>query len=435
MLQYITDALKARTDFSAWQVMKASKRSHQLFLIREEVESIRRVDTVKYYITAHQEREEDGKKVLGESSFVFLEGDDIAPKLDLAHEMASRVSNQPWTLPGPDQRYMGAEIKDTAIVVNPDKVIQKIKEEILHTVGGLGAGQPDGVRLSSAELFADYTEYELVNSLGLKVSSSDTDMLFDFVLLTGEGHGEVESSGFKTCRFYKDLHVGETLRRYAQYARDSLAAKLPENGKADVVFAEEALDTLFNTFVAHAGGSSAYQGWSRFEKDRPVIDAPEGELLTMFSNPHLPGMMKSGAFDDTGLARKRVEVIRENIFKKRTLDKRYSDYLGQEAAGAFANVEVEAGARKMDELLAEGTYLLLRFSTFEPNPVTGNFSGEIRTGYRIEGGKRIPIKGGSVSGVIQDAFRRAWFSSEKVTRSAYRGPAGIKLLGLDLAGE
>ncbi len=435
MLQYLTDALKARTDFSAWQVMKAVKRSHQLFLIHEETESVRRVDTVKYYVTVHQKREDGGGRgpstgVLGESSFVFLEGDDIAPKLDLAAEMASRVSNQPWLLPGPDQRFMGAEIKDNSIVANPDKVIEKVKEEILHTVGGL-----DGVRLSSSELFADYTEYELVNSLGLKVSSADTDMLFDFVLLTGEGHGEVESSGFKTCRFYKDLHVGETLRKYAQYARDSLTAALPENGKADVVFADEALDTLFNSFIAHAGGSSAYQGWSRFEKDRPVIDAPEGELLTMFSNPQLPGMMRSGAFDDSGLARKRVEVIRENIFKKRTLDKRYSDYLGQEATGAFANVEVEAGAKKMDELLSEGTYLLLRFSTFEPNPVTGNFSGEIRTGYRIEGGKRIPIKGGSVSGVIQDAFRRAWFSSEKVTRSAYRGPAGIKLLGLDLAGE
>ncbi len=439
MLQYITDALKARKDFSAWQVMKAAKRSHQLFLIRGDVESVRRVDTVKYYVTVHQEREEAGKKVLGESSFVFLEGDDIAPKLDLASEMASRVSNQPWLLPGPDQRFMGAEIKDNSIAVSPDKIIRKVKEEILHTVEGLEAGLPEAglpaVRLSSSELFADYTEYELVNSLGLNVSSADTEMLFDFVLLTGEGHGEVESSGFKTCRFYKDLHVGETLRKYAQYARDSLTAALPDNRKADVVFAEEALDTLFNAFIAHAGGSSAYQGWSRFEKDRPAIENPEGELLTMFSNPQLPGMMKSGPFDDTGLARKRVEVIRENIFKKRTLDKRYSDYLGQEPTGAFANVEVETGAGKMDELLSDGTYLLLRFSTFEPNPVTGNFSGEIRTGYRVEGGKRIPIKGGSVSGVIQDAFRRAWFSSEKVTRAAYRGPAGVKLMGLDLAGE
>ncbi len=60
MLQYLIDALKSRSEFSAWQVTKASKRSHQLFLIREEVESVRQVDTVKYYVTVHQEREEGG---------------------------------------------------------------------------------------------------------------------------------------------------------------------------------------------------------------------------------------------------------------------------------------------------------------------------------------------------------------------------------------
>jgi predicted Zn-dependent protease len=245
----------------------------------------------------------------------------------------------------------------------------------------------------------------------------------------------VESSGFKTVRFYKDLKVRETMKKYAGYASDSLKAKLPENGKFDVVFAEEALDTLFNSFIAHAGGSSAHQGWSRFTKGMPVVADPEGETLTLYSSPQLPGGMKSGPFDENGLATKRVEVIKDNIFKKRTLDKRYSDYLVEEATGSFANVEVETGRKTTKELLTEGTYYLLRFSTFEPNQVTGNFSGEIRTGYKVVGGERVPIKGGSVTGVIQDAFRRAWFSSEKTARASYRGPEAIKLEGLDIGGE
>jgi PmbA protein len=431
MLDYIADALtKFSPGLSAWQVARAARRSSQAFLIREETESIRRVDTRKYIVTIHQLRGEGDKKVLGESSFVFLEGEDIGPKLDLAMAMAAGVSNRPWTMPGPGQYYMGSEIKDPAIALNPEKVIAKIKDETLFCVGEL----PDA-RLSSAEVFADHVEFTLLNSQGLKVSSEHTEILFDFVLLSGEGKGEVESSGFKTVRFYKDLKVGETLRKYAQYGRDLLAARLPENGKFDVVFSEEALDNLFNTFVAHAGGTSAYQGWSRLEKGRPVIEDPEGETLSLYSNPQIPGAMRSGPFDEYGLAAKRVEVIKDNVFKKRTLDKRYSDYLGEEATGGFANVEVETGAKSRDALLTDGCYELLRFSTFEPNPVTGNFSAEIRTGYKIEGDKRIPIKGGSVTGVMYDAFRRAWFSSEKVTRAAYRGPAAVKLMGLDLAGE
>src|SRR5512147_2027602 len=102
MLDYITDALKARTEISAWQVMRTVSRGHQLFIIRDYVESMRRVDTVKYHITVHQLRDEGGKQVLGESSFVYLEGEDIGPQLDLALTMAKGVCNKPWTLPGPD---------------------------------------------------------------------------------------------------------------------------------------------------------------------------------------------------------------------------------------------------------------------------------------------------------------------------------------------
>ncbi len=284
MIETITDALKQRTDITAWQVNRVYTRSSQLFLIREETESIRRVETVKYYITIHQEREEDGKKVLGESSFVYIEGEDMSPKLDLAVRMALGVANQPWTLPGPDQRYLDCEIKDASIETNPEKVIDHIKEEIISSVGAL-----EGVRLSSAEVFADYQEYEFVNSLGLKANATDTKILFDFVLLTGEGHDEVESSGYKTVRFYKDLKVRETLKEYAAFAVDSLTAKHTETGKFDVVFAEEALDNLFNSFISHAGGSSAYQGWSRFTKGKPVIEDPEGELDYALQQPAVTG--------------------------------------------------------------------------------------------------------------------------------------------------
>lgn len=430
MLEQIKESLAARTGITAWQVTRVATRSNQLFLIRGDVESIRRVDTVKYHVVVHQLRDDCGKAVLGESSFVYIEGDDIETRLDLALTMAGGVANQPWTLPGPGQRYVEVEVKDPAIEFSPEKVIANIKEEILHAVSRIG-----DVRLSSSEVFADYREFTLINSLGLNAHADDTEIMWDFVLLTGEGRGEVESSGYKTVRLFKDLKVADTLKKYAGYARDSMIARLPENGTFDVVFGEEALDTLFNTFIAHSGGGSAYQGWSRFEQGKPVIDAPEGELITMYSNPQVPGCMNSGPFDGNGLARKRVEVIKDNVFKKRTLDKKYADYLAGEPVGTFANVEVETGTKSTAELLTEGCYYLLRFSTFEPNQVTGNFSGEVRTGYRIEGGNRIPIKGGAVSGVVQDAFKRAWFSSEKTTRSAYRGPEAVKLMGLEIGGE
>jgi len=430
MLDRIKSALEASGSFTAWQITEVTKRSSQLFIIRDAVESMRRVDTVKYHVTVHQERDSDDGRVMGESSFVLIEGEDIGSKLALAETMAAGVSNQPWTLPGPDQKYPDTDVTDPSIASNPDKVIARLKDEIMNDAASIG-----DVRLSSSEVFADHTDFRIVNSLGLDARADDTEILWDFVLLGGSGHDEVESSGYKTVRFIRDLYMRDTLKRYAGFVADSLNSRLPCNCTTDVVFGHDALDHLFDTFKAHAGGAAAHQEWSRFRPGEPVISGPSGDLLTLRSNPQLPGGMASGPFDGNGLATNFVEVISGNVFKKRTLDKRYADYLDGEATGAFTNVEVDVGRTPTSELLTDGCYHLLRFSTFEPNPVTGNFSGEIRTGYLIKDGERIPVKGGSVTGNVFDAFRRAYFSSEKTTRSAYRGPEAVKILGLDIGGD
>jgi PmbA protein len=78
---------------------------------------------------------------------------------------------------------------------------------------------------------------------------------------------------------------------------------------------------------------------------------------------------------------------------------------------------------------------LLRFSTFEPSPVTGAFSGEIRTGYLIKDGVAMPIKGGSLSGTMRDALKNIYFSRETVQRSAYLGPMGVRVNNLHIAGK
>jgi PmbA protein len=77
---------------------------------------------------------------------------------------------------------------------------------------------------------------------------------------------------------------------------------------------------------------------------------------------------------------------------------------------------------------------LLRFSTLEPNPITGAFSGEIRTGYFLKNGQKFPIKGGSVSGSMHEAFKQAFFSRELTRRDAYLGPKAIRIEKLDIAG-
>ena len=80
-------------------------------------------------------------------------------------------------------------------------------------------------------------------------------------------------------------------------------------------------------------------------------------------------------------------------------------------------------------------YHLLRFSQLSPHATTGAFSGEIRFGWRIDGdGARTPIRGGSVSGTVFDAFARARFSSETAVKGRTHGPRAVRFDNIQITG-
>ncbi|OGP51706.1 MAG: hypothetical protein A2Y79_02185 [Deltaproteobacteria bacterium RBG_13_43_22] len=425
-LQFLVQNLPG---ISAWEICNLRKKSHQRYLIFDQIESQRLVETSKFIVNLYKGYEFQGQKFLGESAVSLSEGDNTREKLALGLEMASLVANPVFDLPGKGLQYRQVETVDREVREHPLLYLDRIQEDMEK--------RPlEKVKRSSTEIFIEDKEFFLVNSNGLKKEAAATEILVDFVLLGEKGPLlEGECQGMKQARLYKDLHLAEMVEQYAQYTRESMEAQLPCGGVYPVVFSEEALDTLFNYFCLQASGPARFQNWSRLEIDRPVISDLKGDPLSLSSNPIQPGGLKTRSFDDNGLPLYRVQVIHKNIFQKRMNTKRYADYLQEEATGDFSNREVGPGPRSFMDFLAEGPcYQILRFSHFEPNPVTGAFSGEIRTGYFLKNRQEIPIKGGSVSGSIQEAFKEAFFSREMTQREAYQGPKGVRIENLDIAG-
>ena len=429
-LKKIREIIEDRIQPSSWEIRRLRKKSFQRYLIFNDQESLRVVEREKFIVTLYKEYEQNGRKVLGESTVAVEEGDEVRERLEAAWELAALVANPVFRLPAQGLSYAPVQSLDGELKEHPLFYLDKIRDELIKT-------PLDGVQLSSAEVFLDFQEVEIFNSNGLEQGREESEILVEFVLLAEEGNAfGGESWGWKQGRFYDPLKVGDQIRKYARFAREAQSARLPRGGTFPVVFSEEALDTLFNFFVLQSSGGARFQGWSQMEVGRPVMAELRGEKLTLTSNPGLPGFLKTRAFDDNGLPPQKVEVIGENIFRQRTNNQRYADYLQETATGDFANLEVAPGTRSFSELLeAAPGYHLLRFSTFEPNPITGAFSGEIRTGYYNRAGESIPIKGGSVSGIVQQAFQEAYFSRELTERAAYRGPAAVRLERVEIAGE
>jgi PmbA protein len=426
----IKEIIEERIQPNSWEIRRLRKKSFQRYLIFREQESQRVVENEKFQVTLYKSYEQEGRKVLGESTLALSEGDDLREKLAAAWEMAGLVANPVFVLPEKGLTYPPVQSVDPELKEHPLFYLDQIRDDLARPTLGR-------VRLSSAEIFLELKEFEIVNSLGLEQAREETEILVEFVLLAEKGAGfGGESWGWKQSRNYSDMRLGDELQKYARFALESQEAVLPPSGVYPVVFSEESLDTFFNFFMLQASGPARFQGWSRLELDQPVLPEIKGEPLTLSSNPSIPGLLKTRSFDDQGLPLTPVEVIRENIFRRRLNSKRYADYLQEPATGGAANLEVAPGQKSFQDLLKGGpVYHLLRFSTFEPNPITGAFSGEIRTGYFLKNGEATPIKGGSVSGVMQQAFQEAYFSREITRRADYLGPEAVRLEGLDIAGE
>ncbi len=438
MIDDIAKALRADARFSAWQIAELRGRSTQRYQVFTEVEARRVVETRTWDVRVHVQQD-DG--TLGESSLTVVDAKaPLAPALDAAFARARLVKNKPWTLPSPaDGGAAAVRAVDPRIVEVPDEACEEIGGEIVRGVAAAGS-----VELSASEVFCDYRRVHLVSSRGLDLVREETSAYTEYVLLAkGKGDDELEVYQSRRARDLKELELRAQIDDDVEAARAGASAVLPETGVADVVLGGPAVEEIFDAFVAHASGPARFDGWSRLTEGKAVVEGAGArdvayDALTLSSDATLPGGLGTFAFDDVGLPGRRIDVIVDGVFKTRACDQRYACWLGVPATGTWGNVVVAPGKASEEELLrprgATPLYHLTRFSQLSPHATTGAFSGEIRFGWRIDGGARLPVRGGSISGSVFDAFSRARLSSEVAVRGRTHGPRAVRLDGISITG-
>ena len=120
---------------------------------------------------------------------------------------------------------------------------------------------------------------------------------------------------------------------------------------------------------------------------------------------------------------------------------RFAYYLGIEPTGEYAGIRVESGDRSVDDLIAgaikeDGACLeVVSFSSFEMDPMSGHFGGEIRLALLHEKEGVTPVTGGSVSGLIMEAHKAMYLSSERRKNGRYDGPKAVLFKGISVAGN
>lgn len=410
-----------------WQLSNLAKRSTEVYFVKDELETVR-CNSLNNYALKIQTPVD--ASLMGESTTRFQgKPESLQDLVSQTAERARLVRNPAFDFSSPhpakkqSSKIYDPQVADStldALIAYAEK-IRKFREQKLPRFP-----------LNSMELFFEEYDYKIRNHLGLDVRAESTRIVCDYVLTSPVNRHEI--MGIKKRRFLGDLKLEEQFEEDAAVLSDLEAAVLPPTGEFPVVLAGDALDNLFDFFVAQLDGHALFNRYSIFQKgDAVVRDAKEN--LTIRSNCEQAGGMRSYAFDDLGFETQTVKLIEDSVVQNFLIDGRYADLLKIPKTSALMNIEVDCGKTPYADFLGEGVLELSKFSTFQPNTISGAFSGEIRLGYLHKNGKKIPIKGGSVSGTTQAAFATAFKSRETVQRSAYFGPKGVLFERLTVAGE
>lgn len=429
MIKKIQNILKSFTEVSDWLLFESNRTQHELYLIKNDTESVRTVNSTSYTLSVFVNKDDK----TGTATRTFnkcIEDAELAKQISETVFAASLALNTKYDLPAlktNDTEYLSY---DPTIKENPLKALNLMKEMIVSTTN-----DEKEVELASSEIFVSLSKVRQLNSKGLDYSYFNSQITLEIVLLAGENDNQVESHLIRTERFISNFDLKHLIQRYSEYARNNLSAKIPESGKYSVIFTEEALSTYFDYYTSQASASSIYNKMSKFKLNEEVITESKGDKLTLSSDPSLPGGLNTEKYDYQGLLLEPFTFIENNEFTTIAGNQRYCQYLGTAPYGFVSNLIVKPGKLSFEELLEDNTLILARFSEFTPNTVTGGFSGEIRNGLLYKNGQFTPVKGGSVTGMMDTAMKEFYLSSEQVQTGSYNGPKYIKVCNLDIAGK
>jgi PmbA protein len=449
----LADTLRATANVSAWSVVTSRHDEAQLYLIGERDESRRIVSDAHAEITLHNlhtphasDPGEGTGLALGVTTVTALAGEiadstALAARLRGAALMASLTDNRPYTLPTqPATGYPAVEIFDPELAGDMMLALRGAADDLRGALTRTRGG-----RLGSAEIFATRAYETLLTSSGVSATNASTSVFLDIALLAGEGANTVEFHIELRRRRLRDLAFDRIVAAYGAFVRHSLNAVPPSSWRGPVVVSGDAAAQCFSPlffsaspFVVHSSAEFKSQGMSRFIPGEFVTpEEPRGDRLTLISDPTRPWGVRSASHDGEGLPATRVALIAEGIFQQYWANARYASYLDLEPTGDIGNLTVGLGTtteRDLRDTTAGPLYEIVAFSWFNPDPITGDFSAEIRLGYRHDAQGVTPIKGGALVGNLFTAFTDARFSVEPFTDGVYYGPAAIRFSDLTIAG-
>ncbi len=282
------------------------------------------------------------------------------------------------------------------------------------------------------------------NGFSAHRSSGSTSLA---VVAIAERDGNMERDyEFRTVRKAGSLPAPEFIgQTAAARAVARMGPKKVASQTAPVIFENRLASRLLGAFIGAVTGPSIARGVS-FLKGK-VGEPVFADAINIVDDPQIVGGYGSRSFDGEGRRVATTAIVKDGVLTQWLLNGPSAKQLGLDPNGfastsfgdtpgvSTSNVNIEAGALSLDQLMAEAGTGLLVTDMFGPslNPNTGDYSVGV-SGFWIENGQRAyPVSEVTVAGDLPSMFLRAVAGSDLDIRSSSNSPS-LLIPGMSIAG-
>jgi len=286
--------------------------------------------------------------------------------------------------------------------------------EILDRVGVIDRR----VIVNDAWFDAERVAAAVANSRGL--AAHELGSLFTYGLVATAREGETVSSfdfQFGAARTVAGIDIETPTARACESALASLGAERGESFVGPVLLSPQAVaDLIVGPILFQLSARNVLRGRSRWKNAiGTTVAVPD---LHLVDDGREPDGVATGAFDREGVPRRRLALIEGGALRF-FLHNAYSAHaMGEENTGHAAgsarsvpsigptNLSILPGEGSVDDLLAEVEQgLLVRRFSGNANPISGDFSGAVKSAQLIRNGKLDrAVSGTLIAGNVFDAL-------------------------------
>lgn len=401
-----------------YEIFYTKTKAYESIFLKDKIETERDINENEYVlrILSHKQDQTGIGIVKGNS----LEPKDIEKNIDICILYSKNNLSSKYSFPSKSS-IPQLSMADPQILKDPLGVKNDLAEELLTEIQ-----QQQDIVPTFGRFRIHNNKSFLRNSNSVDLNSQKTYFFIEFSLKAQENEKLAEYWSVIYVKERENLDFPKRVKKWAKLAKTSLVAKIPiPQKKTTIIFSARVLQSALNNVIGlHASGKAYHEKLSLFN----LNDTVASENLTIIDDGLLKGGLNSNGWDGEGSPHQRNEVIIQGIFQKRLYDQKYALLEDETSTGngnrtsdgavvnGISNFEILPGDMSLEEMISniDNGYFIEQFSWLMPNPMSGTFGSEIRSGYYINDGKiEYPVKLGNVSGNVFKMIKNCLFISKE----------------------